>query len=42
MENKMEKNKLKRQIIKQLEKEYQERQLIIVDQLKWQKIKGSK
>jgi hypothetical protein len=36
------KNKTKHKILKQLEKEYLARQLIIVDQLKWEKIKGSK
>ena len=36
------KNKTKNKIIKQLEKEYLARQLIIVDRLKWEKIKGSK
>jgi hypothetical protein len=36
------KKKIKNKIIKQLEKEYLARQLIIVDRLKWEKIKGSK
>jgi hypothetical protein len=36
------KNKAKEKLLKQLEKEYLARQLIIVDQLKWEKIKGSK
>ena len=36
------KNKVKEKLLKQLEKEYLARQLIIVDQLKWEKIKGSK
>ena len=32
----------KEKLLKRLEKEYLEKQLIIVDQLKWEKIKGSK
>ena len=36
------KKKIKEKLLKQLEKDYLARHLIIVAQLKWEKIKGSK